>query len=318
MADNDQQVQPTPDTPAPAQQATPEKLEGQEAKKEQVSGLFDNPMFNTMVGELVKAQFGEDIIEPKPSEQEPEKKEEETKPVESEEQTDGNLQKRFQDAQKMIGKQGNEIGELRATVEALNKKLETTSKSVEAPNNNKKPYWDVILEAKESELIGLLSETYKGSGNEPDSETLRSQAWSLKTAAKMVSDMVDDKIKPLMQVLERQKVTDEYQQKAAEFSKEHPELDIRVPYMKAFIDKAYPNGVPADRHFEVAHLAYFAVEDIVAKAKTDAENQKKSALDQQKAINSSVASAGSKTKPPVTEVKKSPYDLAIEKAWNSR
>ena len=172
------------------------------------------------------------------------------------------------------------------------------------------------MEAREDDLAGMLSETY---GREQDPETLKSEARYLKLAAKMANDMVSYKIKPFMELASKQEADLAYQKKETEFIKNHPDFEARRPFMAAFISKAYPEGVSSDKHFDVAHLAYVAVEHLVEKARTDAEALRRGVVDQHKAANSSVGSAGVKTKPPAApEQKKSPYEETIERAFNAR
>lgn len=322
MANEQAEVQPTPGEAVPVTQDTPSKPAGEEAAKEATKGLFDNPIFNTMVEGLVEQQFG--IVQEKEAEPKAEEGEKaveaaekagEAKVGEGEETAEG-WQERYQHAQKKIGQQGNEIGELRATVERLNKKLDEFTQQKQSETPAKKPYWEVIMEAREDDLAGMLSETY---GREQDPETLKSEARYLKLAAKMANDMVSYKIKPFMELASKQEADLAYQKKETEFIKNHPDFEARRPFMAAFISKAYPEGVSSDKHFDVAHLAYVAVEHLVEKARTDAEALRRGVVDQHKAANSSVGSAGVKTKPPAApEQKKSPYEETIERAFNAR
>ena len=66
MANEQAEVQPTPGEAAPVTQDTPSKPAGEEAAKEATKGLFDNPIFNTMVEGLVEQQFG--IVQEKEAE----------------------------------------------------------------------------------------------------------------------------------------------------------------------------------------------------------------------------------------------------------
>ena len=151
---------------------------------------------------------------------------------------------RIKDSQSMIGKQGNEIGELRksnadlvAAVEALKGKIEGTS-TTEKEVEEDVPYWEKILSQSDEEILA-------GSDKElDDPEQAKQNLHDLKSMIKLAKDMVAHEIKPLVEMKTQVDQQSEHQKEITTFKKSHPELDNRVEQMDALADKVYPNGIP--------------------------------------------------------------------------
>ena len=151
---------------------------------------------------------------------------------------------RLKDSQSMIGKQGNEIGELRksnadlvAAVEALKGKVEGTS-TTEKEVEEGIPYWEKILSQSDEEILA-------GSDKElDDPEQAKQNLHDLKSMIKLAKDMVAHEIKPLVEMKTQVDQQSENQKEITTFKKSHPELDNRVEQMDALADKVYPNGIP--------------------------------------------------------------------------
>jgi hypothetical protein len=216
------------------------------------------------------------------------------------------IKKRFQDAQSMIGKQGNEIGELRKQNEEMRQmvmSIQTTT------NNNKteKPYYMVIEEATADELAQSLKKS-NGATDELNDDYWKGMAATLKSSVKIAKDIVSDYVKPFQPLVESNKAMREYQQKETEFLSERPDFSEYKNEIRTLMTQAYPEydyetflskvrdpfGV-LDSYYRLAKVAKQTGngEEIVAK-------QSQERMQKQKMMNSSAqgaASSGSSSKP---------------------
>jgi hypothetical protein len=187
------------------------------------------------------------------------------------------IEKRWRDAQAMIGRQSNEIGQLRKKLDDAVKKMETPTE-VQA----QKPWYENLLNASEENIAQLLLKEAQAKGEELDPFLARQHARLLQTNAKMQLDIINDKLRPFEKVSEEMNRDRLVAQKDAEWKDAHPEHESRKQAMNEFIKAAYPDGLRIKNDmgevigmradpYEVAHMAYEYAGRISKSAQTTAE-----------------------------------------------
>jgi hypothetical protein len=213
----------------------------------------------------------------------------------------------------MIGRQANEIGQLR-------KKLQELESHKSAPSNGEQvedsePYYEKIVKASEDDLAQLLMKEAASRDEHLDPVFAKQQARTIKATAKIQLDIVRDKLAPI------QKLTEEIENKRivaerdAAWYSEHPEHTKRQGAMKQFIDSCYPDGLAIKNEvgqvvgwkadpYTVAHLAY----EYAGRVSTNAQQAVSTAENQRIAAGRSLNAATQGTVPSKTTQPKGKTD----------
>lgn len=220
---------------------------------------------------------------------------------------------RYDEAQSFIGKQGNEIGELRKQTKLLTEQLEGLVKLQQSSQQEKAPYYQQLMEASEEELSKLLDQEAS------DPENAKKEARFLKTAVKIANDMIADKLQPFQADREYADKVKTYQQRESDFLKDKQDWNAKKPYMKAFIDKIYGGQIPdpltnSDAYFAMAQAAYGAADMLISSAKSEVTKEDNRKTVAKRALNSGSSSAPQAQIP--KQKKQDPFDTAIDQAFN--
>lgn len=206
--------------------------------------------------------------EPEPNTETPE---EEAPEQVDEGEPEDTLDKRVKDAQSMIGRQGNEIGQLRKQNAELLEKLTEVAKNLQ-PKVEEEPYYEKLRKASAEDVEKVLGPILR-----------EDPARLMQYVAQMTDDMLKDKLKPYQNLIEQAERTQQTAKLDKLWQKEHPGWEKRNPAIQEYIKKAYPNGLVDDKGnyiadpYQVAHVAYVAAGDAMEKVtKTvDSENNKR-------------------------------------------
>ena len=192
--------------------------------------------------------------------------------------------KRVRDAQSMIGRQSNEIGQLRKQntelMSKMNELANTFATKAEQQPTNEIPYYEKLLKASDEDVAKILEPVL---GSEYSNLDPKAQARMLQLIVKTTQDIVADRMKPFQQSLEMNEQQARVAQMDQQWKEAHPEHEARKQLMQAEIRRAYPDGLQdaqgkyiADP-YQVAHMAYAAAGAKLesAKGKVEAENNKR-------------------------------------------
>jgi len=184
------------------------------------------------------------------------------------------LDKRLKDAQSMIGRQANEIGQLRKTMEEFKKQQEAIQKPAK---ESEEPYYEKLVKASEDDIANLLIQDAQRKGESLEPYLAKQQAKTLKMTAQTQLDIVRDALKPIKEMAEQAEQAKLIAQKDAEWYATHPDFASRKDAITAFIKDAYPDGLNGVDPYIVAHTAYVYAGKLapVAKSNAEAENNKR-------------------------------------------
>lgn len=210
------------------------------------------------------------------------------------------LEKRLKDSQAMIGRQANEVGELRKQVAELVKQQETLRKQTASPEAL--PYYEKLLRNTPEDIARATGKTVE-------------EATNIQIAAQAAKDMMTDKLKEVDQLIQQNKQQQAFAQREADFMASHPEFEARKPAIQQFIKSAYPDGdIKGADPFVVAHLAYEYAGKVSATAQQSADKQNNKRI-----INARSQSTATSSVPSQTAKQKTldPVDAEIKRVWDS-
>jgi hypothetical protein len=235
--------------------------------------MTDNFM-NTIMGDLAPgekaslpttplAEVAPAAVEPEPAKSEVEETQEVKEEVNSTEETKVEtstsqnelIEKRFKDSQAMIGRQANEIGQLRKQVSALEVDRKKTGEDAV-------PYYDKLINNNPDALSQEL-------------HISREQVDVLQLAARMAKDIVKDTVRPFEKATQEMEIQKEIQKKDAAWYADHPEYKNRQPVMAKFLNKLYPNGPFAHGAdpWQAAHMAYEHAGEVMSSVQQNVTQQ---------------------------------------------
>lgn len=187
-------------------------------------------------------------------------------------------EKRWRDSQAMIGRQSNEIGQLR-------KQLSEIQKKVENPGNQEETerYYEKIAKMPEDDVAKLLIKDAANRDEQIDPILAKQLARSMKASVQVQLDIVKDALKPIQEMTLKNEERRQIFKKDTEWYSAHPEHEKRQAVMKQFIDSAYPGGLEIRNEYNevigmkadpyvVAHLAYEYAGKITSAAQQSVDN----------------------------------------------
>jgi hypothetical protein len=241
-------------TPVPGTVNTEELIMNDDFMNEIMGRLAPGDKKQEVVQENVQTPIEEKTNEIKDvaiveKEKEPENVREEVKQEEQPKVQDDGLEKRFKDAQSMIGRQSNELGQLRKQSEIQAKQLADMQANMEADRKSKgqdaTPYYEKLLNNSPDVLAQQLNVS-------------KEQVETLQLAARIAKDIAKDEAKPFQQAAQEMALQKEVAKKDASWYGEHPDYKNRQPVMAKFLNKLYPDGPVAAGvdPWQAAHMAY--------------------------------------------------------------
>lgn len=223
------------------------------------------------------------------------KEEEAANQLEQPEKSDS-IDKRLKDAQSFIGRQANELGTLRKQVADMMTKFEADRKQT---GQESEPYYEKLMKASKEVIEEKIGQNL-------------SPAEIMQFTARMVKDMMDDKLKPLDQMVQQTAQQKEFAKKDTEWYGSHPEHKDRQDAMKKFIESAYPEGLNGADPYVVAHMAYEYVGKAGATAQQSAQNQNDKRILNARSLSASAKGVVQQTKKQTVSDSK---QAEIEKSW---
>jgi hypothetical protein len=187
----------------------------------------------------------------------------EQKTEENKQAVDENLEKRLKDSQAMIGRQSNELGQLRKQVSEMQTTLEADRKN---KGQDSIPYYEKLL----TNTPEVLSEQLK---------IPIDQVATLQMAARMAKDVAKDMVRPFEQIAQEAALQKEVAKKDGQWYADHPDYKNRQPIMAKFLNKVFPNGPVANGAdpWQAAHMAYEHAGEVMASVQqtTTQQNDKR-------------------------------------------
>jgi len=221
-------------------------------------------------------------------------------------------EKRWKDSQAMIGKQSNEIGQLRKQMSEYQNQFETVRKQTQQENS---PYYEKLMKASPDEVAKVLGPIL---GDEFAGMSAKSQANMLQFVAKMSQDIIQDKIKPFEQMVQQNEQQKVLAVKDAEWYSTHPEYKARQSVMSQFIKDTYPDGPIAGGAdpYVVAHMAYEYAGKVINSTAQNVEQQNNKRIVNARSADGSTravdASASLKQSKPTLDSKSSEINRIFE------
>jgi len=190
------------------------------------------------------------------------------------------LEKRFKDSQQMIGRQANELGQLRKqNTEMLEHLAAIKEQIAQKPVVAKDaPYYEKLISLPEEAIVGVLKSDYISKNQlnlAQNDELLLSQARILQTAARTANDMIQAKMKPVEEMAQQAKAQKAVLEADAAWHSQHPKVNEYREDMQAFINQAYPDPNAIQDRYAVAHMAYVWAEQKAAQNTITNSNDKR-------------------------------------------
>lgn len=267
--------------------------------EQETSSATENEKVNT---EEIFDEVLERANEPAPASEEGQKEEQKDEQAVEGEGEEEVSAKRFKDLQSMIGRQSNEIGDLRkmnAELQELNYKLRKDFESIteKAKQKDEKP-WEIFAKYSDDELVSML----KKEGIDISEESVLQNARGTRQLLSWVKGMIDEAIKPLNEFYNTQKITNEDMTREAEFWKGKDRarfpgmvkaLKIMYPEASSFFDVRRFGSDP----FAIASAAY-ELAKTMPNAKDKVETAQRQHVTEKQALNGGVKTSTPKTSAP--------------------
>ncbi len=215
-------------------------------------------------------------------------------------QTDPKEIKRLEDAQHWIGKQSNEIGELRQQIKAyqdvvngLKGQFAEVQKAT-APKQEK-PYWEALIEADENAVIQHLKRQNPEDASF-DEEEARRDTRTLKEVAKMTKSMIEHYLAPVTGIVNQVQEQKTLAVKEQEFWQGKD--TAKLPQMQHVLKQLYPDAasffdVKSKYNldpFAVANFAYTVASKLPEKVAQEVTKERDKQITSTRVVNTSAAS----------------------------
>lgn len=201
-------------------------------------------------------------------------------PIETPEEQPETIDKRLKDSQAMIGRQSNEIGQLR-------KQLTEVQNTIAEPQKQESkdvPYYEKLVNASDDQVAELLMKEAVNKNEDLEPSMARQQARLLKTTAQMQMDIANDKLKEITKVSEKIAKQENIAKQDKQWYAAHPEYKNRKQIIDQYISAAYPEGVEIKNEFgevtgmktnpyDLAHAAYTHAGIVLASTGKNVEEQ---------------------------------------------